>query len=50
MVGAGKANIGHMEPAAGIAGLMKAVLVLQQEQWVPNAGLRRLNPKIGEVV
>ena len=49
-MGAVKANIGHLEPGAGIAGLIKAVLVLQHEQAPPIAGLETLNPKIGEVV
>ena len=50
VVGAVKANIGHLEPAAGMAGVIKAVLVLQHEMSPPNAGLRKLNPKIEEVV
>ena len=49
-MGAVKANIGHLEPGAGIAGLIKAVLVLQHEQAPPIAGFESLNPKIGEVV
>ena len=49
-MGAVKANIGHLEPGAGIAGLIKAVLVLQHEQSPPIAGLKTLNPKVTEVV
>ena len=37
VMGAVKANIGHLECASGMAGLIKAVLVLQHEQATPNA-------------
>jgi len=50
VLGGVKANIGHLEPAAGLAGLIKAILVLQKEQAPPNAELRTLNPKIREVM
>ena len=49
VMGALKANIGHLEPAAGIAGLIKAILVLQHEQAPPNPALKSLNPKIAAV-
>jgi iturin family lipopeptide synthetase A len=41
-----KANLGHLEAAAGIAGLIKATLVLDHRVAPPCAGLRRLNPLI----
>ena len=49
-MGAVKANIGHLECAAGIAGVIKAVLVLQHERVPPVCWLQTLNPKIGSVV
>nr|APZ78844.1 polyketide synthase [Stigmatella aurantiaca] len=45
-VGSLKANIGHLEAAAGVAGLIKASLVLQHRQLPPQANLQKLNPAI----
>jgi acyl transferase domain-containing protein len=49
VLGSIKSNIGHLEPAAGIAGLLKLMLVLQHEQSVPNSELRSLNPRVAEI-
>jgi len=45
-LGAAKANVNHLEGAAGIAGLIKAVLALRERTIPPVAGFDRLNPLI----
>ncbi|KAH8697261.1 hypothetical protein BGW36DRAFT_296668 [Talaromyces proteolyticus] len=45
-VGSIKANVGHSEPAAGVAGLLKVLTMLRHGQIPPQAGFRLLNPKI----
>ncbi len=41
-----KANIGHLEIAAGIAGLIKAVMVLRSRTVPQQPGLDTINPRI----
>ncbi|MEU0658497.1 type I polyketide synthase [Streptomyces lavendulocolor] len=43
-VGALKANTGHLDNAAGLAGLIKALLVVRDGVVPPVAGFTRLNP------
>lgn len=45
-IGSVKTNLGHLEPASGLAGLIKAMLVLKHRCVPPNLHLQTPNPKI----
>lgn len=44
--GAIKSNLGHLEGASGVAGLIKTILILERGLIPPNANFRKINPKI----
>ncbi len=46
VVGSVKTNVGHLEAAAGLAGVLKAMLALRNEAIPPNLHFKQLNPNI----
>ena len=49
-LGSLKANTGHTEPGAGLAGTLKLLMQLQDGAASPNAQLRALNPHVGSTL
>ncbi|KAI1326775.1 putative polyketide synthase [Xylariaceae sp. FL0255] len=47
-VGALKSNIGHLEGASGIAGVIKTVLILERGIIPPNTNFEKINPEIDD--
>jgi len=45
-IGSVKTNIGHLDAAAGVAGLIKTVLALQHRQLPPSLNFENENPRI----
>ncbi|MBB4862549.1 acyl transferase domain-containing protein/NAD(P)-dependent dehydrogenase (short-subunit alcohol dehydrogenase family)/acyl carrier protein [Pseudomonas nitritireducens] len=46
VVGSVKANIGHLEAAAGVASVIKSLMMLRHNQVPPVAALEQVNPNI----
>lgn len=46
LIGAVKSNVGHLEAAAGVAGLIKTVLALRHGEVPGNLHLNQLNPRL----
>mgnify|MGYP001452042914 len=44
-----KANVGHTESTAGVAGTLKALTLLQQDVWPRNGQTRCINPQVCQV-
>ena len=45
-IGSVKSNIGHLDTAAGVAGLIKTVLCLKYKKLVPSINFQKPNPEI----
>lgn len=46
MVGSAKTNVGHLEAAAGVVGLLKLALMVSRGELAPHLNLERVNPSI----
>ena len=46
LVGAVKTNIGHLEAASAMPGLIKSILILEKGLIPPNINFETLNPEI----
>ncbi len=46
LIGSVKSNVGHLEAASGIAGLVKAMYVIRHREIPPTIGIKKLNENI----
>ncbi|MET9496625.1 type I polyketide synthase [Streptomyces sp. NPDC006552] len=46
VIGSAKTNVGHLEPAAGIVGFVKAALCVERARLVPSLNFRAPNPAV----
>ncbi|KAI5265072.1 putative polyketide synthase [Aureobasidium subglaciale] len=47
-IGSVKSNFGHLEGASGILGMVKAILMLENDTISPTAGFEKINPRISD--
>ncbi|CAG8003769.1 unnamed protein product [Penicillium olsonii] len=45
-IGSIKTNVGHLEGASGVAGVIKAIFMLENRVFLPNRNFERINPHI----
>lgn len=45
-IGSIKTNVGHLEGTSGVAGVMKAILMLENRIFLPNRNFKTVNPRI----
>ncbi|AUL48315.1 beta-ketoacyl synthase [Bordetella trematum] len=45
-IGSIKSNMGHLEPASGVAGMVKAIYALRHRMVPATIGIRKINPNI----
>lgn len=49
LVGSVKTNLGHLEAAAGVAGVLRAIVALHRQCWPGSPTLTKPNPRLAEL-